>query len=71
MGIQARKKEGESPSALLFRFTKKVKRSGVIKEARKKRFRSRSINRLKRRLSAIHRERKREEMERMKKLGLM
>jgi len=71
MGIQVRKKEGESPSALLFRFTKRVKRSGVVREARKRRFRGRSVNRVKRRLSAIHRERKREEVERMKKLGLL
>ena len=69
--IETKKRSSESPSALLFRFTKKIKRSGVLKEARGRRFKGREISRIKRKISAIHRARKREEVERMKKLGLL
>ena len=68
--IEARKKQGESASALLFNFSKKVKRSGVLKEARKRRFHSRSTSRLKRRLSAIHRDDKKKKLERDKRFGI-
>ncbi len=71
MAVEARRKQGESSSALLYRFTKKIKRSGVLKEARKRRFRDRNTSRLKRRLSAIHRDSKKKEMERARKLGLL
>jgi len=69
--IQVHKREGESASALLYRFTTKVKRSGVILETRKRRFRVRAMNRAKRRASALHREVKKKEIERMKKLGII
>jgi ribosomal protein S21 len=68
--IEVRKKEGESPNSLLFRFSKKVRQSGVLTEVRKRRFRDRSVNRRKRRLSAIYRTAKRREIARLKKLGL-
>ncbi len=70
MRIEVRKKEGESANALLFRFTKKIKRSGVLKESKKRRFRARPVNRRKRRLSAKHRDDRKKEMERLRKLGL-
>ena len=70
MTIEVKRKEGESPNALLFRFTKRVKRSGVLREANKRRFRHRATNRMKRRLSALHRDEKKKELERLKKLGL-
>jgi len=68
--IEVKKKEGESANTLLFRFSKRIKRSGVLKEANKRRFYKRSVNKRKRRLSALHREDKRQELERMRKLGL-
>ncbi|HVM76599.1 MAG TPA: 30S ribosomal protein S21 [Candidatus Paceibacterota bacterium] len=71
MAIEARKKDGESPNSLLYAFTRKVKRSGILKEVRHRKFRDRPVSRLKRRVSAIHREAKRVEIERQKKLGLI
>lgn len=71
MAIEVRKKEGESASGLMYRFTKKVQQSGVLKEAKKRRFHKRGMSGLKRKLSAIHRDAKKKEMERMKKLGLV
>lgn len=68
--IEVRKKEGESGSALLFRFTRKVKRSGVMKELKKRRFHSRPKSRRDRRISAQHKMKRRQEVERLKKLGL-
>jgi len=67
--LEVRKKEGESPNALLFRFTKRVKRSGLLKEAKKRRFHNRPENRRARRLSALHRIEKQAEVEKQKKSG--
>ena len=71
MAIEARKKEGESGQSLLYTFTRKVKRSGIVKETRKRKFHTRVISRIKRRSSAIHREEKKADVERQKKLGLI
>lgn len=69
--MEIRRKEGESAAALIYRFSKRVKQSGILKEARKRRFRRRSVNRTSRRASALHREVKRQEIQRLKKLGLL
>ena len=71
MGVEVRKKQGESGSALLYNFTKRIKRSGVLKESRKRRFKARPVSRLKRRLSAIHRDVKKKDLDRQRKLGLV
>jgi ribosomal protein S21 len=71
MAVEVRKKEGEAGNSLLYSFTRKIKRSGVLKEMRARRFHSRPISRIKRKLSAIHREEKRVDVERKKKLGLL
>jgi ribosomal protein S21 len=71
MAIEVRKKEGEPGNSLLYSFTRKIKRSGVLKEMRSRRFSSRPVSRIKRRQSAIHREEKRVDVERKKKLGLL
>ncbi|RJQ29853.1 hypothetical protein C4571_00315 [Candidatus Parcubacteria bacterium] len=68
--IEVKRKEGEPANALLFRFSKRVKRSGILREANKRRFRDRVVNKSKRRLSAIHRDHKRKELDRLRKLGL-
>jgi len=71
MAIEVRKKEGESGNSLLFSFTKKVKRSGILREMRKRKFHTRVTSRAKRKLTAIHRDEKKKEVERQKKLGLL
>ncbi len=65
-----KRKEGESVSSLLYRFSKKVQQSGVLREAKKRRYHDRSVSRIKRKLSALHRVSKKKETERLKKLGL-
>lgn len=70
MAISVHKKEGEQGNSLLYSFTRRVKRSGILREVRKRRFHDRPTSRIKRKLSAIHREEKKVDLERQKKLGL-
>ena len=69
--LNVTKKEGESAAALLYRFTKRMQQSGILREAKKRRFKHRAPNRLKIKLSALHREAKKKEIARDKKLGLL
>ncbi len=69
--IEVKRKEGESPNAFLYRFTKKIQQSGVLKEAKKKRTYSRVVNKRGRKDSALYRLDKHTEMERARKLGKM
>lgn len=71
MALSIQHREGESGTALLYRFTKKIQHSGILKEARGRRFRKRAVNKKKRRISALHRETKKREIELKKKLGLL
>ena len=68
--MEVRKREGESSAALIYRFTKKVQQSGVLREAKKRRFRKRKESRVKRKASALHRAKKRKAFERARKLGI-
>ncbi len=67
--IEVKKREGEQASALMFRFTRKMKRSGVLKESNSRRFYTRTVSRVKRRLSAIYKASKKQELSRAKQLG--
>lgn len=69
MPIEAKRKDGENINALLYRFNKKLKQSGILKEAKKRRFLSRGLNKNKRRLGAIYRHTKAEEVKRTKKIS--
>jgi len=69
--MQVKKREGESSGSLIYRFSKKTQQSGIIKEAKKRRFNQRAVSRLSRKLSAIHRVRKRKEYEYKKKMGFL
>lgn len=69
--VEIKRKEGESMPAFLYRFNKKMQQSGVLREAKKRRFQGRPVNRLKRKLSALHREVKVLEREKAKKLGII
>ncbi len=71
MSIEIKKKEGESVNALIYRFTKKTQQSGVLREAKKRRYHKREVPRIKRRLSALHRAKKREQFLKDKKSGLI
>ncbi len=70
-GIVLRKKEGETPNALVYRFIKKVQQGGIIKEVKNRRFLKRKPSKTKIRASAAHRSEKALEVKEQKKLGLM
>ena len=69
MAIKVRKEEGESAGSLIFRFNKRVNQSGVLREFKGRRFRTRDQNRNQRRASALRREEKRSAFEKARKLG--
>ncbi len=69
--VEVKKRGGESASTLLYRFSKKIRQSGVVKEFRKRKFHERTSGKLQRRVSALHREKKKAEVGRLRKLGLL
>jgi ribosomal protein S21 len=69
MAIQVKRKEGESLSSFLFRFSKKVQQSGLLKEVKKRQFRFRPLNKRKKRLAALYRLAKEEELARLRRYG--
>lgn len=68
--ITVNQRSNESTQQLLFRFTRRVKRSGVLKEVGKRRFTGRKLTKRARRLSAIYRSGKAAEVAKAKKLGI-
>ncbi|MEK7629832.1 MAG: 30S ribosomal protein S21 [Patescibacteria group bacterium] len=69
MALELKKKEGESVNSFLFRFNKKIQQSGLVREVKKRRFRARAINSQKRKLAALHRMSKKEEIVKLKRFG--
>ena len=69
--MEIKRKEGESATSLLYRFTKKIQQGGVLKEVRKRRFKARPVNKNKRRFLALKRETKSVEIGRKRRLGLL
>lgn len=65
--MEMKRREGESASAFLYRFTKKVRQSGILLESKKRRFRTRPASKLKKRLSALYRAKKTKEALRARK----
>lgn len=69
MPLKVNKRKGENFNSLLYRFNLKLKRSGLFKEVKKRRFFTRPVNKIKRRKSALYRETRREEMKNLKRYG--
>ena len=67
--IELKKKEKETTTNLLRRFTKKVRQSGVLLQARRNRFNVRPKNKLKKKKSALRREKLRQMRAELTKLG--
>ncbi|PIR87712.1 MAG: hypothetical protein COU10_03210 [Candidatus Harrisonbacteria bacterium CG10_big_fil_rev_8_21_14_0_10_45_28] len=67
--ISVKKRKGESANSLMYRFNKKMRQSGVVKESRSRRFTTRDLSKTKRRQSALHREEKKLDYLKKKKLG--
>ena len=69
MALEVKKQERETTQALIRRFTKKVKQSGILLRARKGRFHKRSKSRQMKKRAALRREKLRKEYQKLEKLG--
>jgi ribosomal protein S21 len=67
--ITVGQRSNESSTQLLFRFTRRVKRSGVLKEVGKRRYTKRPVTKRQRRIAALYRAGKAAEVAHAKKLG--
>ena len=67
--IEVHKGSSETNSNLMRRFSKKVKQSGILKEAKKGRYWERPQSPFKKKKSALHRLKKLKERRRLEKLG--
>ncbi|MFQ6049846.1 MAG: hypothetical protein ACE5J0_02280 [Candidatus Paceibacterales bacterium] len=69
MALEVKKRERESSQSLVRRFRKRVKQSGILVRARKRKFRERKKSKEMRKRAALRREEIKREYERIKKLG--
>ena len=69
MPLEVKKKQGETSKSLVYRFSKKVKQSGILIEARRKRFFERRRSKKLEKRAALRRKQIEEERQRLEKLG--
>ena len=69
MPLRANRQGRESSQGLVRRFSQKIRKSGILLEARKKRFKKREKSSQLKKRSALRKERKRREYEKLKKMG--
>ncbi|PIR02366.1 MAG: hypothetical protein CO144_00965 [Candidatus Nealsonbacteria bacterium CG_4_9_14_3_um_filter_35_11] len=69
MNIKVQRQKQEGSQSLIYRFNQSVKRSGLLLEARKRRFVQRRKSKNLKRKDAILKEQKRKEYKKLKKLG--
>lgn len=67
--VSVNRRENESNTALIRRFTRRVQRAGIILEARKQRFFQNETNKTGKRRAAARREKKKAEYENLYKMG--
>lgn len=67
--VEINKKEKESTAAFLRRFTRRIQQSGILLEVKKSRFYTPPETKRQKRLKALHRLARQQEMERLKKMG--
>ena len=71
MPLEVEKQERESTQGLIRRFSKAIKRSGILKEARKRRFFCRPLSDKSKKEAALRKIRAKKEYEKKDKLGLI
>lgn len=69
MPLEIKKSERENPQSLVRRFGRRMKKSGILLKARKDRFYKREKSDQMKKRSALRREEKRKQYEKMRKLG--
>jgi len=69
MPLKVRKQPKETSQSLAYRFSQKLRKSGILLEVRKKRFKIKGKSRQQEKKSALRREQKKKEYGELKKLG--
>ena len=69
MPLKVQKRDRESSQSLIRRFGQKIRRSGILFEVRKKQFKKKGKSWQLKKRSALRRKEKKEEYEKLKKLG--
>ena len=69
MSLEVKRKERENSQNLVRRFRKRVQQSGILRKARKTKFRKREKSRNMEKKAALRREKMKGEYEKLKKLG--
>jgi len=69
MPLKVKKQNRESTQSLVRRFSQKMRKSGILLEARKKQFKRRKKSSQLKKRTALRREKLREKYEKLKKLG--
>ena len=69
MPLKIQKQNRESTQSLIRRFSQKIRKSGILLEARKKQFKERNKSRQLKKRAALRREELRKRYEKLKKLG--
>jgi len=69
MPLKVQKQDRESTQGLIRRFSQKMRKSGILLEARKKQFRRRGKSSELKKRAALRREELRKRYEKLKKLG--
>ncbi|MEK9209280.1 MAG: 30S ribosomal protein S21 [Patescibacteria group bacterium] len=67
--IEVKRKDNETNTSLLRRFSRKIKESSVLKQAKAARFSRRKLSELKEKQRALKRIEKTKEREKLRKLG--
>ena len=71
MALEIIKKDRETSQGLIRRFSKRVKQSGILRRARKRKYKQRKKSRQLKNRAALRREEKKKEYQKKKKLGLI
>lgn len=71
MALEIIKKERETSQSLIRRFSKRVKQSGILRRARKRKYKQRKKSRQLKNRAALRREEKKKDYQKKKKLGLI
>lgn len=69
MGLEVKKQERENSQTLVRRFAQRVRKSGILRLARKIRFREKPKSRQMKKRAALRREEMKKEYEKLEKLG--
>ena len=70
MSLEIKKQDRETTQSLIRRFTKSIKQSGILREARRRRFFERPLGKQAKKAVALRKIRAREEYAKAEKLGL-